>query len=209
MRKKFLLFAFLFTASFLIAQETPMSPAEISAFKEKVSAVALKTETIKSDFVQYKHLDFLTSDVKTSGKMLFKAPNLVRWEYTEPYQYSVVFNENQLLINDGGTKSKVDIGSSKLFRKLNELIVNSVKGDMFSNSDFDVAFFKISNFDKAVFTPKDAKIAAYIASFELLFNKADGHVVEVKMIEPSKDFTRIVFRNRILNQKIDASVFTH
>src|SRR5690554_1698450 len=128
MRNTILLLAFLFTSSFLIAQETPMSASEISVFKEKVSAVAGKTETIKSDFVQYKHLDFLTSDVKTSGKMMFKAPDLVRWEYTDPYQYSVVFNENQLLINDGGTKSKVDIGNSKLFRKLNELIVNSVKG---------------------------------------------------------------------------------
>jgi len=209
MRNTILLLAFLFTSSFLIAQETPMSASEISVFKEKVSAVAGKTETIKSDFVQYKHLDFLTSDVKTSGKMMFKAPDLVRWEYTDPYQYSVVFNENQLLINDGGTKSKVDIGNSKLFRKLNELIVNSVKGDMFNNSDFDVEFFKTSDFDKAVFTPKDAKIAAYIASFELLFNKDDGHVIAVKMIEPSNDFTRIVFSNRILNQPIDASVFTH
>lgn len=209
MRNTLLLLAFLFTTNFLIAQETPMGPSEISAFKEKVSGVAHKTETIKSDFVQYKHLDFLTSDVKTSGKMMFKAPNLVRWEYTDPYQYSVVFNENQLLINDGGTKSKVDIGNSKLFRKLNELIVNSVKGDMFSNADFEVTFFKTPQYHKAVFTPKDAKIAAYIASFELLFNKTDGHVVEVKMIEPSQDFTRIVFSNRILNQKIDASVFTN
>src|SRR5690554_2763388 len=209
MRNTFLLFAFLFTASFLIAQETPMSPAEVSAFKEKVSAVALKTETIKSDFVQYKHLDFLTSDVKTSGKMLFKAPNLVRWEYTEPYQYSVVFKENQLLINDGGTKSKVDIGSSKLFKKLNELIVSSVRGDMFNNTDFEVSFFKSPQYNKAVFVPKNKKIVEYIASFELLFNKEDAQVYEVKMVEPSKDFTRIVFNNRILNSEINDSVFSN
>ena len=186
-----------------------MNTSEITSFKEKVIASAKSTKTIKTDFVQFKHLDFLADDVKTSGKMVFKAPNLVKWEYTNPYKYSVIFKEDQLLINDGGTKSKVDIGNSKLFKKLNQLIVNSVKGNMFSDSDFMVSFFKSSKYNKAVFVPKDSKIASYIASFELLFNKDDAQVYEVKMIEPSEDFTRIVFTNRVLNNTINDSIFSN
>lgn len=192
-----------------MAQETTMSPSEITTFKEKVIAESKSTKTIKSDFVQYKHLDFLSNDVKTSGKMAFKAPSQVKWEYTSPYRYSVVFKEDQLLINDGGTKSKVDIGNSKLFKKLNELIVNSVKGNMFNDADFEVSFFKSPKYNKAVFIPKDKKIAEYIASFELLFNKNDAQVFEVKMVEPSKDFTQIIFSNRILNNEINDSVFSN
>lgn len=200
---------FILLGSFLIAQEAPMTPSEISLFKEKVISESKSTKSIKSDFVQYKHLDFLANDVKTSGKMVFKAPNQVKWEYTNPYKYSVVFKEDQLLINDGGTKSKVDIGNSKLFKKLNELIVNSVKGNMFSDSDFEVSFLKSPKYNKAVFLPKDKKIAEYIASFELLFNKNDAQVFEVKMIEPSKDFTQIIFSKRVLNSAIDDSVFSN
>ena len=186
-----------------------MNASEISSFKEKVIASAKTTQTIKTDFVQYKHLDFLAEDVKTSGKMIFKAPNLVKWEYTNPYQYSVVFKEDELLINDGGTKSKVDIGNSKLFKKLNQLIVNSVKGNMFNDTDFTVSFYKSSKYNKAVFVSKDEKIANYIASFELLFNKDDAQVHEVKMVEPSQDYTRIIFNNRILNSAINDSVFSN
>src|SRR5690606_1523836 len=138
---------------------------------------------------------------------VFKAPNLVKWEYTNPYQYSVVFKEEKLLINDGGTKSTVDIGNSKLFKKLNQLIVSSVKGNMFGDADFTVSFFKSPQYNKAVFVPKDRKIAGYIASFELLFNKDDAQVFEVKMVEPSKDFTRIIFSSRILNSTVNDSVF--
>lgn len=195
--------------SALYAQENAMSTSEISSFKEKVIASAKTTNSIKTDFVQYKHLDFLANDVETSGKMVFKAPNLVKWEYTNPYQYSVVFKEDQLLINDGGTKSKVDIGNSKLFKKLNQLIINSVKGNMFNDADFTVSFYKTAQYNKAVFIPKDKKIAGYISSFELLFNKDDAQVHEVKMVEPSQDFTRIVFNNRILNGAIDDSVFSN
>ena len=192
-----------------MAQETSMNPEEVASFKQKVIIESQATKTIKSDFVQFKHLDFLANDVKTSGKMVFKAPSQVKWEYTNPYQYSVVFNEDELLINDGGTKSKVDIGNSKLFKKLNQLIVNSVKGNMFNDADFEVSFFKSPKYNKAVFLPKDKKIADYIASFELLFNKSDAQVYEVKMVEPSKDFTQIIFNNRILNNQIDDSVFSN
>ncbi|WP_026450847.1 outer membrane lipoprotein carrier protein LolA [Aequorivita capsosiphonis] len=209
MRSFCLLVIFIIIGSSIRAQESAMSSSEIDSFKDKVIASAKTTNTIKTDFVQYKHLDFLANDVKTSGKMVFKAPNLVKWEYTSPYQYSVIFKEDQLLINDGGAKSKVDIGNSKLFKKLNELIVNSVKGNMFNDADFTVSFYKSSKYNKAVFIPKDKKIAGYIASFELLFNKDDAQVHEVKMVEPSQDFTRIVFNNRILNGAIHDSIFTN
>ena len=209
MRSYFFFLFFIAISSTILAQETPMSASEIAVFKEKVIATAQNTKTIKTDFTQFKHLDFLADDVKTSGKMLFKAPNLVKWEYTNPYQYSVVFKEEQLLINDGGTKSKVDIGNSKLFKKLNQLIVSSVKGNMFSDADFTVSFFKSAKYNKAVFKPKDKKIASYIASFELLFNKDDAQVFEVKMVEPSQDFTRIIFSNRTLNSTINDSAFSN
>lgn len=209
MHNYLLLFLFIAIGGSIQAQETAMNASEIAAFKEKVIASAKATQTIKTDFVQYKHLDFLANDVKTSGNMVFKSPNLVKWEYTHPYQYSVIFRQDQLLINDGGAKSKVDIGNSKLFKKLNQLIVNSVKGNMFNDADFTVSFFKSSKYNKAVFIPKDKKIADYIASFQLLFNKDDAQVFEVKMVEPSQDFTRIVFSNRKLNTPIDGSVFNN
>ncbi len=209
MRNYFLSLFFIVGIFSIQAQESAMNASEIISFKEKVIASAKSTNTIKTDFVQFKHLDFLSDDVKTSGRMVFKAPNLIKWEYTNPYQYSVVFKADQLLINDGGTKSKVDIGNSKLFKKLNQLIVNSVKGNMFNDADFTVSFIKSAKYNKAVFIPKDKKIANYIASFELLFNKDDAQVHEVKMVEPSQDFTKIIFNNRILNSTINDSVFSN
>ena len=193
----------------LIGQETVMTASEIATFKEQVGVSSKTTSTIVSDFVQYKHLDFLDNDIETSGKLAFKAPGLVKWEYTNPYQYSVIFKDDKLLINDGGTKSKVDIGSSKMFKKLNELIVDSVKGNMFDEADFTISYFRTAKGNKTVFKPKDKKIASYIASFELLFSKTDGTVQEVKMIEPSADFTRIVFSNRVVNISINDSVFSN
>ena len=190
-------------------QETAMNASEIERFKQQVSETSKNLNTITSNFVQFKHLDFLDNDIETSGQLTFKAPGLVKWEYTNPYQYSIIFKEDELLINDGGTKSNVDIGSSKIFKKLNQLIVNSVKGTMFDDDDFEVSYVKLGKVHRVTFIPKDRKIAKYIAAFELLFDPNDGTVQEVKMIEPSLDFTRIIFSNRILNGPVNDTVFTN
>ena len=206
---KFLALIIILFTNLSIAQDSRMDANEIKAFKAQVEKNSQATTSIKSDFVQYKHLDFLDNDIKTSGKLAFKSPGLVKWEYTNPYQYSVVFKNDKLLINDGGTKSNVDIGSSKMFKRLNELIVNSVKGNMFNDDDFEITYLKTSTANKAIFIPKDRKLKEYIASFELLFNKKDASVEEVKMIEPSEDFKRIVFSNRVLNSPIEDAIFSN
>ncbi|MCF6306411.1 MAG: outer membrane lipoprotein carrier protein LolA [Flavobacteriaceae bacterium] len=191
------------------AQEVKMNASEISSFKNQIKEVSEKTKTITSDFIQYKHLDFLTEDIKTSGKMTFKAPNWVKWEYTKPYQYSVIFKDNVLLINDGGTKSDVKISSSKLFKQLNKLIINSVTGDMFDEEQFDILYSKTENYNKVILTSKDKNFAKFIKTFELHFNKKTGAVIEVKMIEPSEDFTKIIFSNRVDNSTLSDAIFTN
>ena len=195
--------------SLLFAQESNMNNTEIAEFKAKINETSKTTNTIQSNFTQYKHLDFLSNDITTQGKMAFKAPNLVKWEYTEPFKYSIIFKDDKLIINDSGTKSNMDLGNSALFKKLNQLIVNSVKGNLFQDSDFTMSYFKSSNYYKVIFIPKDEKIKSYIASFILFFDKEQADVMEVKMVEPTNDYTRIVFSDRLINKPLDNEVFTN
>lgn len=188
--------------------QTIMQQQEIITLKKKVKEQAKQTETITSNFVQYKHLDFLTNDIVTSGKLAFKAPNLVKWEYVKPFEYSVLFKNENLYINDEGKKSDVNLSSSKLFKKLNHLIINSVKGDMFNDNEFAIAYYKEANNYNVHFDPKNEKIAKYIKQFQILFDK-QGEVQQIKMIEPSNDYTKIVFENRVRNQQLSDAVFTH
>ena len=88
----------------VIQAQTKMTPTEATFLKEKVKELAAQTNTITSDFVQYKHLDFLSNDIVTSGNLVFKTPNLVKWSYIDPFVYSVIFKNENLYINDEGTK---------------------------------------------------------------------------------------------------------
>ena len=48
-----------------------------------------------------------------------------------------------------------------------------------------------------------------ITAFELIFHKETNDVIEVKMIESSNDYTKIIFKNRTLNTLINDAIFNN
>lgn len=188
--------------------QTKMTAAEASSLKTKVKTQAKNVQTISSDFVQLKHLDFLDNDIKSSGKLNFKAPDFVKWAYTSPFEYAIIFKENKIYINDEGRKSDIDVGRNKLFKQLNHLIISSVKGDMFDDNHFEIEYYKTKGGSLVYFSPIDEKLAQFIKTFHITFDQ-HADVIEVKMIEHSNDYTKIIFSNKTINQPIDEAVFNH
>ncbi len=202
------LYLIFFVGIALNAQTRSMNEVEAKELKALVKTQADATQTISSDFVQFKHLDFLSNDIESVGKLSFKTPDLVKWEYVKPFAYSVLFKNETLYINNEGDKSNVDIGSNKLFKQLNTLIANSIKGDMFDSNEFDISYFKKDGQSEVHFAPKDADFSEFIKAFHITFNKK-GEVAEVKMVEPSGDYTQIIFSNREVNKTLPDAVFDH
>ncbi|UGU15784.1 outer membrane lipoprotein carrier protein LolA [Sinomicrobium kalidii] len=188
--------------------QTPMTAAEAVSFREKVSERATAVKTITSNFTQRKHLGFLSNDIVSGGKLAFKAPDKVKWEYTEPFEYTVVFRDEMLYINDSGKKSQVDMGSSKMFGTLNDLIVKSIRGDMFDDNKFSITYFKKEKRNEVRFSPKDESFKKHISAFLITFD-TNGDVTGIKMTEPSGDYTHITFSNRTVNQPLDDAIFTN
>lgn len=207
MVKNIAFIAYLLVSSFFFAQNTAMSGAEAKAFVSKVSSETKKIKTLQSDFTQTKKMDFLDRSIITHGKMSLKSPNILSWKYTKPYQYSIVFKDNKILINDQGKKSSVD-AKSKTFEKINKLIVGSSNGQMFKDPEFTVSYFKNANYNIAKFTPKSAQLLKYIKQIELHFSKDESTVSQVNMTEASGDTTNIVFKNTKINAPIAASEFS-
>lgn len=191
------------------AQEQKLSTAEIASFKKEVMQQSEKIKSLKTDFIQYKHLSFLSREIETSGKMVFQVPDLLNWRYTQPYQYSIVFKNGKIHINDQGNKSSFDASSNKMFEKINKLIVGSVSGNMFDDNEFSISYYKNKTHYIAKFVPKSKELNKVIEEVELYFPVDKMVVSEVKLNESSGDYTKIIFKNQQLNAKVSSSDFTN
>ena len=202
-----LVYLFFFVA-FCASAQTKMNLEQENSLRKLVKSRATATKTISSDFTQYKHLNVLNNDVISTGKLNFKNPDLVKWEYLKPNSFSIVFKGEKLFINENGKKKNMNLSGNKRLRQMNKLMVGSIKGDMFDSEEFKVEYFKNNKRSEAHFTPKDKKFARMIQTFVLVFTKT-GDVAEVKMIEPSGDYTKLVFSDTVFNSTISDSVFAN
>lgn len=209
MRLKYPLFIFalIFTGALNGFSQEKLSASEQKTFKEKVLKTAQATKSIESDFTQTKHLSILDNDIISEGHLVFKAPNLVKWEYTKPYKNTAIFKNDQLLVNNEGKKEEMDLSSNRMFRSLNTLIVNSIKGDMFDETQFEISYLKNSAGYLVTFIPKDKRLKKFISSFELKFDVTSAQVTEVKLLEANEDYTLIVFKNKQVNTANSDAVF--
>ncbi len=204
---KYITSIFFILISIFVFSQTPMSEAEKKTFVSKTSEESKAIKTLQSDFSQVKKMDFLDNDITTYGKMTLKSPNLLSWKYTKPYQYSIIFKENKIFINDQGKKSTVD-AKSKTFEKINKLIVGSASGKMFDDPEFIVRYFKTGTTNIARFIPKSQQLLKYIKQVELVFPKNQSTVSQVNMLEASGDTTTINFKNTKVNAPVSNADFS-
>lgn len=202
MKKIFSIFLFL-TNFILFAQQ--LSQSEVEQFKAKLLAKNQTVSTIEADFQQKKHLDFMSKDIETSGKMAFLKPDKLNWQYTKPYNYRIVFQKDNITIDDQGNVSHIK-ADNKVFKKINHLIIGTISGSMFNEKEFNITLWKSNKKIIAKLKPKDKTLQKYVNEIHLFFTD-DTLVEKVKLIEPSMDYTEIIFTNMKINTKIDDKAF--
>ncbi len=181
---------------------------DITKFKEQFSSASLKTQTIKSDFVQEKNLSMLSEKITSKGKFWFKKDNLVRMEYSTPFQYLMIINKTNVYVKDGNKENKIATSSNKLFQQINKITVDCVQGTALSNTDFKFKIFENEKSFLVELPPVAKNLKEYFKNINVVVDKKDYSVAKIDMIELSGDNTVINFINKELNVNIPDALFT-
>lgn len=191
----------------LEAQDQYHPVNDIEGFRHKVIEASFLTQSISSEFVQLKHLSFLEEDVESFGNFYFQKENRLRWEYTAPFFYLIIFNMDTILIRDEQNTNLYDAASGRMFREINNIMLSMVNGSILESSDFEFEYFENTSSYMLELSPQDSNMKEFLSKIRLFINKSDYTVDELYMIEKSNDYTHIRFTNKRLNEDIPQHIF--
>jgi outer membrane lipoprotein-sorting protein len=174
---------------------------DTTLLRSKISAYSKNLLTLECSFIQLKYLSVLTEASKSKGYFCFKNPGMVRWEYTEPFKYLVIINNDRLFLKDDNKTRSYEMTSGKAFVAMSAGLGKLLHGDIFENkADFACKYFENDGNYKLALVPKTKELKKIFSSILLLFDKKQFSVSKVVMIELSGDKTEIVFTDRKINE---------
>jgi outer membrane lipoprotein-sorting protein len=164
-------------------------------------------QSIQADFIQEKHLKILVRPIVSTGTFIFQAPQSLRWEYRTPVPSSLLMHGGRVkkfIEKDGLLVEDKGMGLDSMQVVLGE-ISNWLDGRFSDNDMFSVSFPDKST---VLLTPKEQALAGMISKIELKLADRKGLLDEVIIFEGPESYTRMIFKNGILNKEIPVSVFT-
>ncbi|WPP48768.1 outer membrane lipoprotein carrier protein LolA [Catalinimonas niigatensis] len=180
---------------------------DVSAFRNGVDQMAASTTSIQASFTQEKYLNVLSDKIVSQGSIHFKKPNLLRWEYHQPFEYGIILNGKEITIKDEGNVNSFDIASSQAFQQVNELIIHSVQGNVLDENRFDIEYLENDDLYLTKLLPKETQMAKFLKGIHIYFDKQNFTVAKIRLIEAEDDYTLITFSDKALNEPISDEQF--
>lgn len=188
--------------------QTKLTAEQQKQILEKIDKSASKTTSMQCTFTQTKSMKMLSKKMQSKGVMYFKRPNKLRWQYTAPYDYTFVLNNDKVRIKSTKSTQEINVQGNKIFRQITSIILNSVTGGgLKSSSDFQVEIYKSDNSYFAKLYPKKKEVKQIYSVIEIGFNAQLSMVSTVKMVEKTGDETLVTLSNVKQNAAIDEKMF--
>lgn len=182
----------------------PLQEEFLAALKSKSSHV----ETITCDFKQVKHNSMLAEDAQSRGEFYFKRPSMLTLRYEAPAGDRIVMGDSFFMVVAGGARNVVKIASNPFYQQLQEIFAACFSGDiaaLSSNGDFRCE--KREESYTVHIVPQSKRARRYISEVVLVFSERDMLLDELRMDEPTGNYTLYRFKHKEINRPVDDSLF--
>lgn len=194
---------------FALGASMPVQAQQTEAeIKAHINRVAQSLKTLQCDFVQTKHLKMLGEAMVSKGCMAYAQPDKLSWQYTSPYSYTFILNDNQVLLRNAHRNDVIDVKQNKMFKEIARIMMNSVVGRCLTDErDFRTTIRTEKSEWVATLTPLKKEMRQMFTTIVLHFDRQQSVVTQVELKEKNGDRTIIELRHIKTNQAVAADVF--
>ncbi|MDD2242302.1 MAG: outer membrane lipoprotein carrier protein LolA [Bacteroidales bacterium] len=183
----------------LSGAEQPADPDK--PMYDKIIATAKAVNTLECNFSETKTIAVLANPIYRSGKLYYRKPNNMRWEYSKK-EYGVCGPKGNYMVRDG----KRDNGGSRAFAMISRITTSFMNGSPIDRKNFSLNYHPDREGFVVVLMPKNPKIKATLDYIMMHFDTQSGYIKSFEM-HHQNDATKITFSNRQTNQQLDDDIF--
>ena len=193
----------------LTAHVTLMAQQSETQIRQKISQIASSMKTMQCDFIQTKHLKMLNDEMVSKGRMYYQQGNRLRLEYTSPYTYTFIINDDKVLLKNSQRNDVIDVNKNKLFKEIARIMMNSVVGNCLNDEKSFKSSLSVSGGAwVATLLPQRKDMKQLFQKIVLHFSQKQAMVTQVELIEKNGDRTIIDLKNIRTNEAISTNMFT-
>lgn len=216
LRRLLTMLILVFPAFLLTAKPAPVADsidalvgsAKLDAVIDRVVGSQRAVRTLQADFVQLKRSELLLEAAESSGIFLFRAPDLVRWNYLRPDSMIVLFTEDTVTtyLPQQSRAERLKV-SGKQRRFVRVIAGTQPLDDLTQNFAVTLADPGGEAPYHLTLRPVTSMLKKRLRSVEIEIDRTLFLPVVVEYTEVDGDSTRYEFSNLVINSPIDDAQF--
>jgi outer membrane lipoprotein carrier protein len=167
-----------------------------------------KTKDLKADFIQEATIKSIKKTEREEGKVFFKNPKNMLWEYTKPQGKKLVINSQKAWLYLSKEKVVYTQKSESIFQS--KFLINFFSGSGKLKNDFVIKYAEPKAYDKdgnylLVLTPREKTVVCN--SVKLAIDKNNFYILQISFDDVMGNSTTLKFSNISINTGLTQKIF--
>lgn len=204
--------AVLAVASGLVAPATAHAEAlAVDEVVKKVDTAKAGVETLSGEFTQKNRVKLFKQELTSKGRLFFKKPRQIRWEYTSPDPSVMILDGNQARLETPGSPPQTfDLAKDATMRAIfDQLLTWLGPGSLAAaKTDYDFSATGTAAAPVLVLTPKaTSPVSKAFAKIDLRLDPKTWLMKAIVLVEKNGDEKEIDFGKLTRNAKLPPDAF--
>ncbi len=169
---------------------------DADSLRAVIAESAARLTALDCDFVQTRESSLLEEKAVSSGRMTFRRPGLLVWEYLNPFKMKFTSDGKSVTLERDGKVQPAGSGQNRIMREMARMIVGNIEGRvLLDESMFENEVSAEGGAITVVLRPKIKDMKKMWTALVLTYDSVTMTARSFEMFEQSGDVTTITFSN--------------
>lgn len=172
---------------------------------ERIAAECAGMKTMKCDFTQISTVPLMDEKQISSGKMIYRQPSALKWIYTEPFNYSLIIEDDNISVDTDQGHTELDNDASRMVRGLTGIVLGCMSGQNLKDKRlFQTTVTEQDNEWVAVLIPQRREMKRYFSEIVMVFAPETSLLKRLTMKDQNGGSTEVIISNVSINGDYEA-----